>query len=217
MWVLQKSWLNWSRCRLGCGLGWALATMYLMGVQIPTRRGNLEGEKGLTSTWPAVSLLEVTQQGAAPVQCKFQLECAIWGAHWRHLVNVTEPFVCGGDAALWVSGYSGQIYLRTFKDKLGGQVKNSKNLTRGKPAYAAALKCYQKTLHASKLIFSTLHVGKDQSSNVGEHNVKKCLFYFKILEHYQKYAKWPFSTHRYTNKNTVINKYLHSMQRNYEF
>jgi len=104
-----------------------------------------------------------------------------------------------------------------FKDKLGGQVKNSKNLTSGKPAYAAALKCYQKTLHASKLIFSTLHVGKDQSSNVGEHNVKKCLFYFKILEHYQKYAKWLFSTHRYTNKNTVINKYLHSMQRNYEF
>jgi len=24
----------------------------------------------------------------------------IWGAHWRHLVNTTEPSVCGGDAAL---------------------------------------------------------------------------------------------------------------------
>jgi len=22
------------------------------------------------------------------------------GAHWRHLANTTEPFVCGGDAAL---------------------------------------------------------------------------------------------------------------------
>jgi len=29
------------------------------------------------------------------------------GAHWRHLVNTTEPSVCGGDAAL------GQIALTT--------------------------------------------------------------------------------------------------------
>ena len=24
----------------------------------------------------------------------------IWGAHWRHLANTTEPSVCSGDAAL---------------------------------------------------------------------------------------------------------------------
>jgi len=24
----------------------------------------------------------------------------IWGAHWRHLANMTEPSICGGDAAL---------------------------------------------------------------------------------------------------------------------
>jgi len=24
----------------------------------------------------------------------------IWGAHWRHLANTTEPSICGGDAAL---------------------------------------------------------------------------------------------------------------------
>jgi len=24
----------------------------------------------------------------------------IWGAHWRHLKNMTEPSMCGGDAAL---------------------------------------------------------------------------------------------------------------------
>ena len=24
----------------------------------------------------------------------------LWGAHWRRLVNTTEPSVCGGDAAL---------------------------------------------------------------------------------------------------------------------
>jgi len=23
----------------------------------------------------------------------------IWGAHWRHLKNTTEPSMCGGDAA----------------------------------------------------------------------------------------------------------------------
>ena len=23
----------------------------------------------------------------------------IWGAHWRHLKNTTEPSICGGDAA----------------------------------------------------------------------------------------------------------------------
>jgi len=26
--------------------------------------------------------------------------CIKWGAHWRHLANMTEPSVCGGDAAL---------------------------------------------------------------------------------------------------------------------
>ena len=24
----------------------------------------------------------------------------VWGAHWRHLKNTTEPSMCGGDAAL---------------------------------------------------------------------------------------------------------------------
>jgi len=26
--------------------------------------------------------------------------CVTWWAHWRHLVNTTEPSVCGSDAAL---------------------------------------------------------------------------------------------------------------------
>jgi len=25
----------------------------------------------------------------------------IWGAHWRHLKNMTEPSMCGSDAALY--------------------------------------------------------------------------------------------------------------------
>jgi len=32
----------------------------------------------------------------------------IWGIHWRHMANTTEPSVCGGDAALF------QITLTTF-------------------------------------------------------------------------------------------------------
>jgi len=28
------------------------------------------------------------------------LAFCIWGAHWHHLSNTTEPSVCGGDAAL---------------------------------------------------------------------------------------------------------------------
>ena len=32
----------------------------------------------------------------------------IWGAHWRHLANTTEPSMCGGDATLC------QITLTTY-------------------------------------------------------------------------------------------------------
>jgi len=34
----------------------------------------------------------------------------IWGAHWRHLTNTTEPSMCSGDAALC------QITLTTCYD-----------------------------------------------------------------------------------------------------
>ena len=41
---MQKR-LNLSRCRFGSGFGWALGTMYYMGVSYaPMERGNLEGE-----------------------------------------------------------------------------------------------------------------------------------------------------------------------------
>ena len=32
--------------------------------------------------------------------CQLFLAFYIWGAHWRHLKNTTEPSMCGGDAAL---------------------------------------------------------------------------------------------------------------------
>ena len=33
----------------------------------------------------------------------------IWGAHWRHLKNATEPSMCGGEAAL--SNYFDHLFL----------------------------------------------------------------------------------------------------------
>jgi len=42
-WALQKR-LNRSRCRLGCGLGWAQVTMYYVGYRVPPVEGaNLGG------------------------------------------------------------------------------------------------------------------------------------------------------------------------------
>ena len=26
----------------------------------------------------------------------------MWGAHWRNVANTIEPYVCGGDAAIFV-------------------------------------------------------------------------------------------------------------------
>jgi len=33
-----------------------------------------------------------------------------WGAHWRHLANTTEPFMCGSDAA-FLSNYLDHLLL----------------------------------------------------------------------------------------------------------
>ena len=47
-----------------------------------------------------VDIHKATRHGTLPVRCGCRLDCTIWGAHWRHLANMTEPSVCGGDAAL---------------------------------------------------------------------------------------------------------------------
>ena len=55
-WALRKR-LKWSRCSLGCGLGWVERTMYLRGpeyFQIPAREGALLGMKlGFSCTPPS--------------------------------------------------------------------------------------------------------------------------------------------------------------------
>jgi len=53
----------------------------------------------------------------------------IWGAHWRHLANTTEPSMCGGDAVLC------QITLTTCLYKVtGGQYSCMKLPTEHKNA-----------------------------------------------------------------------------------
>jgi len=76
-----------------------------MRVQIPTREGAiLMAKRGRPRTCPdmsgAVDILKATQQGAASVRCGCRLGCTRWGAHWRHLTNITEPSVCSGATAL---------------------------------------------------------------------------------------------------------------------
>jgi len=68
----------------------------LDGVQICTREGAILWREGSgrparhIQTW-AVDILEVTQQGAAPVWCGCRLECTRCAAHWRNLASTTEP------------------------------------------------------------------------------------------------------------------------------
>ena len=58
------------------------------------------GRPSTCRTHQVVSILKAIQQGAALVWYRRRLGCTRWGAHWCNLVNTTEPFVCGGEAAL---------------------------------------------------------------------------------------------------------------------
>jgi len=44
----------------------------------------------------------------------------IWGTHWRHLTNTTEPSVCGGDAALCQITLTTYYYHFTARSELRG-------------------------------------------------------------------------------------------------
>jgi len=49
---------------------------------------------------PAVDILKVTHQVGSTGMVWMPIGCAIWGAYWRYLANMTEPSVCNGDVAL---------------------------------------------------------------------------------------------------------------------
>jgi len=65
----------------------------------------MDGPRTYIRIYPAVDIIKATQQreGAKPVRCRCRLGCIRWGSHWRHLANITELSVCGGEAALWGS------------------------------------------------------------------------------------------------------------------
>ena len=48
------------------------------------------------STCECMQILQLRDVAMATISLAFY----IWGAHWRHLANTTELYVCGGDAAL---------------------------------------------------------------------------------------------------------------------
>jgi len=58
------------------------------------------GYGGGLSGWP--TKCKYCQYTATKASCHGNhfLAFCIWGAHWRHLANTTEPSVCGSDAAL---------------------------------------------------------------------------------------------------------------------
>jgi len=43
--------------------------------------------------------------------------CVRWDAHWRNLANMTEPCMCGGDAA-FLSNYSDRMFNLASSIKL---------------------------------------------------------------------------------------------------
>jgi len=81
--------LNQTRCHLGCRLGWAQRTMYLMGALDPTCQGAVlrakRGRPRCSHVWQLI--YSVRHQGAEPVWCRCQLWCTRSGAHWLHLAN----------------------------------------------------------------------------------------------------------------------------------
>ena len=72
------------------------------GLDPHTWRGNVEGKKGPAQDIPGhvrQSIISNWLSWAQPAPCRHSLGCSRWGAHWRHLVNATEPCVCNSDAA----------------------------------------------------------------------------------------------------------------------
>jgi len=93
---------NRLRCRLGCGLGCAQGTM-----DRPCEGTVLRGKIG----GPLQSIGSFCRElciMAEPIEMPFGMwtqvghtkeACVRRGAHWRNLANITEPSMCGGDAA----------------------------------------------------------------------------------------------------------------------
>ena len=120
----MQKWLNRSRCRLGCGLGWAVGIMscpaVLRDVAVATNfvtQFVITGFVGYNFGCMIASDMLVDSRGGffgvklsdedmayfevlrdVAMATIFGFLCM--GALWRHLVNTTEPSMCGDDSAL---------------------------------------------------------------------------------------------------------------------
>jgi len=105
-----KKWLNQSRCCLGCGLILAQGTMYYMGVHIPLRRGNFEGEKWRPSCKVLGLYAMSCSKTAEPMQMSFGMQACVGpkkhvldvGAQWRHLANTIASAMRPLVTLLWL-------------------------------------------------------------------------------------------------------------------
>jgi len=90
-WAVQK-WLNWSRCHLGCGCGWAQGDIRWVS-RSPHTEALLRGKcSRYTQSY-------APRGSTGTLQMPFG--CTRLGAYWRHLANTIEPSMCGSDVALY--------------------------------------------------------------------------------------------------------------------
>jgi len=110
-WALKRR-LNWSRCDWGCAktaepikmlLGLWTRVEQGWGVQITHVKGQFLTCRGMPSD-TAVNCAKMTEPGWA------QERMCYMGAHWRSLMHVTEPSMCGGNAA-FLSNYFDHLLL----------------------------------------------------------------------------------------------------------
>jgi len=110
-----KKRLNWSRCRLGWGLGWPWH---------PRRHYTVRPAKMAES----IDLLF----GLWSLICQVAPMCPHWSSQRRNLANTIEPPICGGDAALlqitlttcYVFLFRYFFYNKTNKNSSGDEIAN---------------------------------------------------------------------------------------------
>ena len=95
--------LNGSRCLSGCGLGLGQGNVLDSGPYCPMQRSNFGGKD--MSRHAARHCLELCKNGRTDLGAIWVVDlygpseaCVTCGAHWRHMANTIEPFVCCGDA-----------------------------------------------------------------------------------------------------------------------
>jgi len=116
-------------------------TMYWMGIQIPQTKGTILRQKRRPIVKYMVSLPYAVKKRLKRLRC-----CLAYGLGWaqgsvldggarcHHLLNMTEPCMCGGNVAFWPLVYSNQVatLIKQAKNKTHNTEKKqtNKNITR---------------------------------------------------------------------------------------